>query len=83
MQILLSLPDILILELWMKMVFIISLVLFLNKEMKLLILRKNLIDFKEAYQFDVNLKMNEGKEYISKYDFRVFKEKKDNKPKNN
>ena len=40
------------------------------------------MDFKEAYQFEIKLKINEGKEYISKYDFSL-KEKKDNKPKNN
>ncbi len=33
------------------------------------------MDFKEAHQFEVKLKMNEGKEYVPKYDFSL-KEKK-------
>ena len=44
--------------------------------------KKTLMDFKETHQFEIKLKMNEGKEYIFKYDFGL-KEKKDNKPKNN
>ena len=37
--------------------------------------KKTLMDFKEAYQFEIKLKMNEGKEYVPKYDFSL-KEKK-------
>ena len=44
--------------------------------------KKTLMNFKEAYQFEQKLKMNEGKEYVPKYDFSLHT-KKDDKPKNN
>ena len=44
--------------------------------------KKTLMNFKEAYQLEQQLKMNEGKEYVPKYDFSL-QTKKDDKPKNN
>ena len=66
----------------MKMVFHNQFGITFKKRNATFDFKKNLIYFKEAYQFEIKLKINEGKEYISKYDFSL-KVKKDNKPKNN